>query len=74
MRITVEDRIPQSEDQDIQVELTSGGTAPTARDVGDRRGVLAWSYDYAPGESRAITFGWRVKWPADRQIVTRPGR
>ncbi|KAA5597244.1 mucoidy inhibitor MuiA family protein [Blastochloris sulfoviridis] len=70
MRITVEDRIPQSEDQDIQVELASGGTAPTARDVGDRRGVLAWSYDYAPGESRTITFGWRVKWPADRQVIT----
>jgi uncharacterized protein (TIGR02231 family) len=70
MRITVEDRIPQSEDQEIQVELASGGTAPTAKDVGDRRGVLAWSYDYAPGESRTITFGWRVKWPADRQVIT----
>jgi uncharacterized protein (TIGR02231 family) len=74
VRITVEDRIPQSEAQDIQVEMLPNGTPPTARDVADKRGVLAWSYDYAPGETRDIRFGWRLKWPADRQIVTETGR
>jgi uncharacterized protein (TIGR02231 family) len=72
--ITVEDQIPASEIADVQVELLPVTTPPTARDVRDRRGVLAWTFTAAPGEQREIKLGWRVRWPADKTIVYEPGR
>ena len=69
MRIVVEDQIPTSEIADIQVEMLPGTTPPTERDVRDRRGVLAWSFDAAPGEAKEIKLGWRLRWPADKTVV-----
>jgi uncharacterized protein (TIGR02231 family) len=74
MRIVVEDQMPVSEIADVQVELLPVTTAPGERDVRDRRGVLAWTIDAKPGEGRDIKFGWRVRWPADKQIAFEPGR
>jgi uncharacterized protein (TIGR02231 family) len=67
--ITVEDQMPVSEVAELQVELLPVTTAPTQRDVRDRRGVLAWSFEAAAGEAREIKLGWRVRWPADKTIV-----
>ena len=39
--VTVLDQIPVSQNTDIKVELL-GKSAPTKRDVDDKRGVLAW--------------------------------
>ena len=74
MKIVVEDQIPVSEIADVTVELLPVTTAPTERDVRDRRGVLAWSVDLKPGESRDIKLAWRVRWPADKTVVYGPGR
>jgi uncharacterized protein (TIGR02231 family) len=74
MRIVIEDQIPVSEIADVRVELLAGMTEPTERDPRDRRGVLAWSFDAKPGETRDIKLGWRVRWPADKVIVFTPGR
>jgi len=68
--ITVLDRIPYAEDQAVTVNRTTGATAPTATDVDDRRGVLAWTYTYDAGQSRDIVNAYEVSWPADRDIVT----
>src|SRR5690606_26406082 len=73
VRISIEDRILVSETEDIQVELLPLTTPPTARDVRDRRGVLEWSFDLAPGEARDIKLGWRVRWPKDKAVQYLPG-
>jgi uncharacterized protein (TIGR02231 family) len=64
---SVIDRMPASNNQEIKVELT-GRTTPTKRDVEDRRGVLAWEDKLNADEERVIDFGYRVSWPAAKQI------
>ena len=63
MRIEVQDQLPVPRDERIEVELLKATTEPSARDLGDRTGVLAWTYDYAAGETREITFGYAVEFP-----------
>jgi uncharacterized protein (TIGR02231 family) len=72
VRVSIEDRIPVSEAEDIQVELLPLTTPPTARDVRDRRGVLEWSFDLAAGDTRDIKLGWRVRWPKDKAVQYLP--
>lgn len=72
VKISIEDQIPVSESADIVVEMLPSTTPPTARDVRDRRGVLEWTFESAPGEARDITLGWRVKWPKDKAVVLVP--
>jgi uncharacterized protein (TIGR02231 family) len=69
IKVVIEDRIPVSETDDIKVELLPVTTPPTARDVRDQRGVLAWSLDVAPAETKEIKLGWRVRSPADKTVL-----
>jgi uncharacterized protein (TIGR02231 family) len=69
IKVTVEDQLPISETSDITVEMLSLTTAPTQKDVRDRRGVLAWTFDAQPGEAKEIKLGWRVKWPSEKSVV-----
>jgi uncharacterized protein (TIGR02231 family) len=69
LKVTIEDQLPVSEIADITVEMLPVTSPPSQKDVRDRRGVLAWAFDAAPGEQKEIKLGWRVKWPADKQIV-----
>lgn len=66
--VTVLDQLPVSQNADIKVELT-GKTAPTKRDVDDKRGILAWDMTLAPDEERSIEFGYRVTWPAAKKVT-----
>ena len=66
--VTVLDQIPVSQNADIKVELT-GKTAPSRRDVDDKRGILAWDMTLAPDEERAIEFGYRATWPAAKRVT-----
>ena len=72
MRIVVYDRLPFAENSAITIEQTKDTTAPTEKQVGDKRGVIGWTFDYAAGESREIRLGYRVRWPADRDVVFEP--
>jgi uncharacterized protein (TIGR02231 family) len=74
VRVTVEDQVPVSETADVAVELLSASTQPSERDAGDRRGVLAWTFEAPAGELREIKLLWRVRWPADKAIVFEAGR
>ena len=74
MRIVIEDQVPVSEVADVQVELLPETTAPTERDVRERRGVMAWTVDLKPSETRDIKLAWRLRWPADKTIVFDSGR
>lgn len=72
MRITILDQTPFAENTQITVEAISGATPPTEKNPQDKRGVVAWSYDYKPGEEREIRHGFRIRWPGDREIVLEP--
>ncbi|WP_170181783.1 mucoidy inhibitor MuiA family protein [Phreatobacter stygius] len=73
-QLVIEDRLPVTEVQDITVEALPGATAPTARDVKGRRGIVEWAFDLAPGASREIRHGWRLRWPADKVLAPVQGR
>ncbi len=68
LRIVVVDQTPVPEHASITVEPLAGMTAPTEKGLRDRRGVVGWSYDYKPGEQREILHGYRIAWPADREL------
>jgi uncharacterized protein (TIGR02231 family) len=72
IRIAIEDQLPVSENEDIQVEMLSSTTPPTASNLRDRRGVLEWAFEAKPGEARDIAFAWRVRWPKDKGVVMVP--
>ena len=74
IRISIEDQLPVSENEEIQVEMLSSTTPPTATNVRDRRGVLEWAFEAKPGEVRDIAFAWRMRWPKDKGVVITPGR
>lgn len=64
---TVLDQIPASLNQEIKVELI-GSTAPTRRDADGKRGILAWDGKLEADEERVIDFGYRVSWPAAKNV------
>lgn len=72
IRVAIEDQLPVSENEDIQVEMLSSSTAPTTTNLRDKRGVLEWAFEAKPGEVRDISFAWRVRWPKDKGIVMTP--
>ena len=69
----IEDRLPVSENEDIQVEMLSSTTPPSATNWHDKRGVLAWNFEAKPGEVKNIALAWRVRWPKDKGVVMTPG-
>lgn len=64
----VHDQIPVSNNNEIKVDLIAK-PQPTRRDLDERRGVMAWEDRLAPDEEKAIEFGWRVSWPAAKNIT-----
>lgn len=71
IRVTVEDQLPVSEIDDVKVEMLPVATPPSAYDVRNRRGVVAWTFEAAANEAREIKFAWRVRWPADKTVTYR---
>ena len=69
IKVNIVDQIPISENSAITIEQLSTTTAPTEKIVNDRRGVMGWTYDVAPNETRTIMLAYRMKWPADRDVV-----
>jgi uncharacterized protein (TIGR02231 family) len=72
IRIAIEDQLPVSENEEIQVEMLSSTTPPSATNVRDRRGVLEWAFEAKAGEVRDINFAWRIRWPKDKGVVMVP--
>jgi uncharacterized protein (TIGR02231 family) len=72
IRIAIEDQLPVSENEEIQVEMLPSTTPPTASNLRDKRGVLEWAFEAKPGEIKDIAFAWRVRWPKDK-VVSMPG-
>jgi uncharacterized protein (TIGR02231 family) len=72
IRIAIEDQLPVSENEEIQVEMLSSTTTPTATNLRDKRGVLEWAFEAKAGEVRDINFAWRIRWPKDKGVVMVP--
>ena len=72
IRIAIEDQLPVSENEDIQVEMLPSTTPPAATNLRDRRGVLEWAFEAKAGEVRDIAFAWRVRWPKDKGVIMMP--
>jgi uncharacterized protein (TIGR02231 family) len=68
MQLTVIDQVPVSQNADITVELT-GKSAPSRRDVDNKRGILAWDMQLEPTQERIIEFGYRAVWPAAKKVT-----
>ena len=66
--VAVIDQIPVSQNADIKIELI-GKTAPSKRDLDDKRGILAWEMKLDADEERSVDFGYRVTWPAAKRIL-----
>ena len=69
IRIAIADRLPFSENAAIQVEQLRETTPPTEKQVNDKRGVMGWTWDYQPGEQKEIRLAYRIRWPAERDVV-----
>jgi uncharacterized protein (TIGR02231 family) len=72
IRVAIEDQLPVSENEDIQVEMLSSTTPPTTTNLRDKRGVLEWAVEVAPADAKEIAFAWRVRWPKDKGVVMVP--
>ena len=73
IRVAIEDQLPVSETEDIQVEMRPVNTPPTA----SRPALIvvaSWSgrSKPSPARLREIKFGWRVRWPKDKAIRFTP--
>lgn len=73
LRVAIEDQLPVSESEEIQVEMLSSTTPPTTTGLRDKRGVLEWAFDARAGEVKDINFAWRIRWPKDKGVVMAPG-
>ncbi|MEO3474158.1 mucoidy inhibitor MuiA family protein [Roseomonas sp. CAU 1739] len=73
IEVTVQDQVPVSSDAELTVAMQAD-PAPSARDVDDRPGVVAWTLTLAPQQERRIRFGYTVTAPRDRQVQGLPGR
>jgi len=72
VKVAIQDQLPVSENEEIVVEMLPTTTTPTSTNVRDRRGVTEWIVDAKPGETKEISFAWRVRWPKDKSIVMQP--
>ncbi len=72
VKVSVVDQIPISESSAIVIEQAPATTPPTDKNLNDRRGVMDWVFDLAPGADKSITLAYRMKWPADRDVVFGP--
>jgi uncharacterized protein (TIGR02231 family) len=70
IKIVLIDQIPISENTSITVEQLPATTPPTEKTVADKRGVMSWTYDYAPGQTHEIHLAYRMKWPGDREVTS----
>lgn len=67
LKIVVYDQLPVSRAEDLKVAVLDKETTPGyAKDIQDRPGVLAWTWEAKPGEKKTIDFGYAVTYPTDK--------
>ena len=66
--MTLFDRLPASEDKQLEVSVTSR-PEPSETDVDGKRGVLAWTFDLPANGEKRIEFGYELDWPSDQNLI-----
>ena len=64
VKITVEDQVPLSRNNQIEVTVVDVGGARHNKDTGK----LLWDMNLQPNETKKVVFKYEVKYPKDRQI------
>jgi len=62
---------PFSEQEDLEVNVTLS-RAPDEQDVDDKRGVVAWDLEVAPGTEQGIQMNVDLSWPEDQVLNWQP--
>lgn len=68
--IVVYETLPRAIHEEIRVSALDSNDKPDVSDAEGRPGVLAWRFTLQPQAERTISFGYRIDWPRDREIVT----
>jgi uncharacterized protein (TIGR02231 family) len=71
IQVTVLDRVPVSQNQEIKVEYT-GKAAPTKTNFEEKRGVMTFESKLEPDEEKVLDLGYRISWPAAKSIIYGP--
>ncbi|MEO8531096.1 MAG: DUF4139 domain-containing protein, partial [Deltaproteobacteria bacterium] len=66
--VTIYDRVPFTENEDLQV-LPYANPEPSVKDVDGKRGVQNWTFMMDPGAEKTIEFGYEIRWPGDAQMI-----
>ncbi len=61
------DLVPYSEQEDLEITFTAD-PAPTETDVKGQRGILAWEFDMAAGETKNVTLNQLISWPEGQAL------
>lgn len=61
------DRVPYSEQEDLQISWNATPKA-AEENLDGKRGVLAWRFDLPAGETKTITLTHRLKWPEGKVL------
>jgi len=69
--VEIVDRWPVARNEDIEVEVGRGATAPDATGVDEKPGVVLWRRAVEPGETWAIEHSYTISYPADRVLTRR---
>jgi len=71
--VSIFDRVPYSEDEDIEVNLLAKTTPPSRKNPDGKRGVMAWDFGLDAGGKKEIRLNYRISWPKKKAIefVTR---
>jgi uncharacterized protein (TIGR02231 family) len=61
-KIALRESVPYSEQEDLVIEWTAT-PAPDVEAVDDRRGILEWRIELAPGDTESIELETELEWP-----------
>ncbi|WP_208350651.1 mucoidy inhibitor MuiA family protein [Pseudaestuariivita rosea] len=67
--VTIFDRAPYSENEDLEVTINAN-PRPSETDVDGKRGVQSWTFELTPGQTRKIAFNYEIQWPGGFDITT----
>ena len=62
---------PFAEQEDLRLSMTPA-PQPNVVDVDDLRGVQAWAFSVAPGETKLVEMGLSFAWPEGQELIWQP--
>ncbi|MEO5615110.1 MAG: DUF4139 domain-containing protein [Cypionkella sp.] len=61
------DQVPYSEQEELEISY-SADPAPSEVDVKGQRGILAWDFELAAGEKKAVQLDHVITWPEGKEL------